>query len=252
MYIFSKIYSITRLILLTILTSTITPIVTLPLYIIGKIFNLNIRMKPIFECVTQQVLDVKHKYLKKSEPLISRGIILPNHRTWCDGFIDFSHTQSIGVWRGLAALANNVTGFFVWLDNQMIIIPGKKNRQYVFNKIIKYMNNGTDRITIYPEGARLLYTEVPSIDFVKSKLKPGFLKSVYEYQTIPVQVMISKNKENVVNEFIYKINYGVTIYTSLSKPIYPKDYPTFDDFFTAIATEWYNQWQYVFSTPEDI
>jgi hypothetical protein len=70
-------------------------------------------------------------------------------------------------------------------------------------------------------------------------MKPGLLKSIYEYRLLPVQIMMSKNKEHVLNEKQITVGIGQTIYTHLSEAIKPSDFETFDAFFEEICSKWY-------------
>ena len=50
---------------------------------------------------------------------------------------------------------------------------------------------------------------------------------------------MTKNKELAINEKKLEINFGITLYSTYSKPIYPKDYKSFDEFYNKIAEEWF-------------
>ncbi len=99
----------------------------------------------------------------------------------------------------------------------------------------------SQRILFFPEGTRKSHVKIDSVEETYKLLKPGLLKSIYEFKKLPVQLQISKNKEIVFNERKFKALYGVTVYTSFSDPIYPEDYHTFDDFYKQVCTVWMEQ-----------
>ena len=63
-----------------------------------------------------------------------------------------------------------------------------------------------------------------------------------------MQIKITKNKEHVIDETLYKYNLNVSIYSSLSTPIYPQKYGDFEAFYDAVCAEWFTQWNYVYDT----
>ncbi len=193
--------------------------------------------------------------LPNSSTLIDKGFILPNHRSWYDFFYDPYITKSTIVGRMASILGSLNYGLIGMIEKRFILIKRSSSRQESFKKVINYINNGkryyNKRILFFPEGTRKRHTEINSIEEAKLHLKPGMLKSIYEYNELPVQLFISKNKEKCLDEKNLRININTTIYSSLSKPIYPKNYSTFDDFYTAITTEWYKQWNYVYNYKND-
>jgi 1-acyl-sn-glycerol-3-phosphate acyltransferase len=124
-------------------------------------------------------------------------------------------------------------------------------------------------LVIWPEGTRLKYLGLKSPNSIKRRFKPGLLKSIWEDAMAtqlnvnnlppfiggceagamdeavqhPVQVMISNNKEVAFNEKKLHIQRGVEIRIVFGEPIYPADYPSFDQFLDAIACEWYMAYQ---------
>ena len=71
----------------------------------------------------------------------------------------------------------------------------------------------------------------------------GLLKSIYEDQTKPVQLCITSNKENVLNEKLFAVYYNTKIKTCYSKHIDPKSYSTFELFIDQISEEWFECWK---------
>ena len=73
------------------------------------------------------------------------------------------------------------------LDDRFVILDRKASRDYNFQKIIKHMNKDgyyNKRLIIFPEGTRLKHMYLSSKEESKSLLKPGLLKSIYEYNKL--------------------------------------------------------------------
>ncbi len=92
----------------------------------------------------------------------------------------------------------------------------------------------------YPEGTRNNYTSLSSRDELKSYIKFGLLKSIYQDKRYPVQLLISNNKEIAFNEKKFIASYGVQINTKISAAIHPKDFATEVEFFDEIIRVWYD------------
>jgi 1-acyl-sn-glycerol-3-phosphate acyltransferase len=175
-----------------------------------------------------------------SGAFINQGFILSNHRTFCDFAYDPYVSNSIVISRSLAAFSIFFASIIAILDNKIIIIDRTKSRQIIFDKIINFMKkfNEPKRILFFPEGTRRSHTKL-TLEETKKIIKPGLLKSIYEYKDLPVQIMMSSNKEKVFNEKKLSINIGETIYTQLSNPINPGEYNSFDEFLEEIHLEWH-------------
>ena len=186
-----------------------------------------------------RVLGTRIKYINTTKP-ISTGFILANHRSFTDFAIDSLITRNIIVSRHMATLSVLPGSILSLLDGRAIVINRTQSRTEIFQKIIDYMKTHEGPILFFPEGTRLQHTHLNSID--ETFLKPGLLKSVYEYKKFPVQLQLSNNKEHVFNEKKGILNYGVTVNVFLSEPIYPEDFGSFDDFFKEICKQWFENW----------
>lgn len=185
-------------------------------------------------------------------PLIEQGYILANHRSWTDFAFDTMMSRGTIVGRREAFWAVWFVTCIGYLDNRIISITrGAETRQELFSRIRQHMGiTNYKRILFFPEGTRLKYTQLKSADDVKTYLKYGMLKCIYEDKLYPVQLQISNNKELVVDEKRLHIQYGVPVNTHRSKPIYPKDYATEQLFYDEIAAVWYECWK-ITHLPQD-
>lgn len=189
------------------------------------------------------VLGVNHKIT--GEKLITEGFILPNHRSFMDFLIDSYVCNGTQVSRWLVILGAPLSLLISYMDERVIFINrGKDSRNDIYQRCVLHINklqenNKNKRIIFYPEGTRNNYTSLSSCEELKSYIKFGLLKSIYEDKRYPVQLMISNNKEKAFNEKKLIANYGVNIHTKISKPIHPKDYATISEFFDEIVKIWY-------------
>ena len=92
------------------------------------------------------------------------------------------------------------------------------------------------------------YTHLASSDEVKTYLKYGILKCIYEDKAYPVQLQISNDKEIVLCEKTLVVNHGTRVHTHRSKSIHPKDFKTEAEFYDEIAKIWYECWVKIHGT----
>ena len=172
-------------------------------------------------------------------PLIPKGFILANHRCFFDFAWDPVISNSSGVARLEATLITTFLGIVGYLENRMIIFKrGKTNSHQLFSQLLKTMTESPRRIMFYPEGTRCNYLTLADAAELKTYLRYGLLKRIYEHQKFPVQLTISSNKEQVFNEKTFHSQYGVTVKSAISEAIHPKDFTSFDDFIQKIADTW--------------
>lgn len=188
------------------------------------------------------VLGTRFKYVNDTF-ILRRGFIISNHRSWGDFFVDPLISSSTIVSRHTATLAVLPGAILAMLANNLVSINRNKSRQELFQLITQNMTNP---ILFYPEGTRKNYTILNSVDETKEIIKPGLLKSIYEYKKYPIQLQISNNKENVFNEKKMKLNCNLVVTIFLSEPIYPMDYQTFEEFYNEICVKWYEQFNHVY------
>ncbi len=216
------------------------PIGILPFLLINKIINNNVKTNYWGYIVNYVFFPMFNIRYNVDGEFIDRGFILANHRTWCDFAYDPYISDSAIIGRTIAFIIMLFESVLGLLDNRFIIINRKNSRTVIFQQILNFMNSNSfykNRILFYPEGTRKNYKKI-TIDEIRQIIKPGLLKSIYEHQELPVQLMISSNKEKVFNEKKISVSIGETICTKLSEPIHPKSYETFELFLDKIHNEW--------------
>lgn len=186
-----------------------------------------------------QVLGIQHTV--SGEKLIDEGFMLGNHRCFLDAMVDAYVSDSCGISRTMTIVVAPFIQLLAYADNRTIVINrDKDNRHDVYSKCVYYLNRySRKRIVFYPEGTRNKYNHLESCEELKSYIKFGLLKSIYEHKNYPVQMMISNNKEVAFNEKRLSAKYGVNIQTIISVPIHPKDFATDVEFFDEIIRVWF-------------
>jgi hypothetical protein len=216
-------------------------VIIFPFFIVfTKPFN-NWTFHTYIDHVVTNQCDIRHT-LTADEPLIPCGYILANHRSWTDLILDPCIAKSSIVGRGMAVIAMNFAACLGILDGVLfILIRGKETRQELFNRVKAHIeqHKTIKRMLFCPEGTRMKYKKLESADELKTYLKYGLLKSIYEDKSYPVQLQISNNKEFVIDEKKWILNRGISVHTHHSKAIYPKDFNTEAEFYDEIARVWY-------------
>jgi len=250
--------------ILYVMFAIIIPIICIPFALSQNVFNRY--FEDVFPKYIEQsnfskyiskllfiFLGVKNRFLKLdtnnlnlNNKFITKGFILSNHRSTTDFFFDPLISESSFIGRHLATLSVLFYGLLVIIENKYISIDRNKSRNIIFNMIIDHFNFNK-RMLFWPEGTRRTHNSINDIEESKSLLKPGLLKSIYEYKEYPVQIFITKNKEKVLNEKMLYANYGLELISTLSPSIHPKDYETFDDFYNKISETWFYQFNFTMS-----
>jgi hypothetical protein len=194
------------------------------------------------------ILGIEHTITNDAE-LIESGFCISNHRCFLDCLIEPYLSKSSIIIRGMSIAVVPFVVLFTYLTNVMLMINrGVDHRDAVYARCAEFLtaskdlpqNNYQRRITFYPEGSRMSYTELESVDDLRSKLKFGLLRSIYEAKQYPVQIVISNNKDTVIAEKWLMAQYGIKIRSVISKAIHPKDYLTMEAFFDDIVVTWYD------------
>jgi len=232
-------------ILIFILSTIIIPIMFIIIkpfiYIINKLFKTSIKLDWDTNCkLFIYYLCGVRSNINNKENILENGYFLCNHRCWFDFAYDPYITEASVVGRKEAFWLVTFSYILCKIDNRAISFTrGNTNRINLFN-LIKENLSQKKRIMFYPEGTRLKYKKLNNVEEVQTILKPGLLKSIYEDNVkLPIQLCISHNKENVINEKKLYFKYGITINTEFSKKIYPKNYTTFEEFYNDICEIWF-------------
>lgn len=94
-------------------------------------------------------------------------------------------------------------------------------------------------MVVYPEGHRNLKKE-------SLPLRRGMMKYAYS-RKYPVQIIITKGKEEVFNEMKFTSKFGQTLVSGYSDVVEAAKFKTFDDFAEEVQVVWDELWGKVYS-----
>jgi len=187
-----------------------------------------------------------------------KAIWLINHRSWADFFIDHILTGNQGAYlsRWLVIVAVpilGITGYlgdWIWFFKRPPQRPSgvppptgsDVSRSYLYNSLDnKFENTPWKGLIVYPEARRNLRPE-------SLPLKFGMIKYAYE-KSIEVQIIMTKDKEKVLNEKSLTSHHGVVILVQYSEVFNPEDYDNLEAFIEAIKATWESMWKDVLGDP---
>jgi 1-acyl-sn-glycerol-3-phosphate acyltransferase len=174
-------------------------------------------------------------------------VYLCNHRSWVDFFIDHQTTGycSTAISRYIILFVFPLISISSLLLNQIIFFKRGDKVDNIMKKVTDFFRRKlSKRLIVYPEGTRRTSNEV-------CDLKKGFIYFAYDNRA-SVQVVISKNKENVLSEKTFTSNYGQNIFTYYGKTLSPDDHDTKEEFFGAVQEEWKRVWAFVYSGQHEV
>lgn len=185
---------------------------------------------------------------------IESGFILANHRSWCDFAYDPFVSGSAVVGRPAAFAAMLFQALLGFIEQRFIVLSRARSRHEAFASILRFTRAGgpySGRVLFWPEGTRRSHTQLTLLETARL-LKPGLLKSIYEHRPcqMPVQIMLSRNKELVFDEKRLRVGIGEIVYTELSDAIDPRDFATFEAFYDRVCVEWFELWQRLYAPGE--
>ena len=196
------------------------------------------------------------KLYRVSQDIVSHSkhiIYFSNHRSWADFIIDNFVTEYCSKFISrinvacILPLDVYITGYL--LLDVMIFFKRGKTSISDFEKLIKdsQLNNtsGND-ILVYPEGTRR-----SGLDYA-CDLKKGLIYYAYK-ENCPIQFIISKNKEKILNEKRFTAEKNVNIFVHYSHVYYPDftKYRSMQEYYDFINAEWKKTFHTVYNTDHE-
>ena len=179
----------------------------------------------------------------------SKNIIyFSNHRSWGDFMIDNVVTEycSRFVSRIEVAFILPIYIFSAYLINDVILFFRRGQTSIPeFEKLIKINQNNQsgNNILVYPEGTRRA-----GLDYA-CDLKKGLIYYSYKEKS-PIQFIISKNKEKILNEKKFSSENNVDVFVHYSDIYYPdvEKYKSMQEYYDFINGEWKTTFNAVYGT----
>jgi len=222
------------------------------------LFDFTIEKKKEFKIKTHsKILNYSNcKIYRISEHKVShlKNIIyLSNHRSWADFIIDNIVTEYCSKFISRIEVAY-ILPLYVYICGHLIadvMIFFRRGKTSIsdFEKLIKYnqLNNksGND-IFVYPEGTRR-----SGLDYA-CDLKKGLIYYAYK-ENCPIQFIISKNKEKLLNEKRFISEKNVNVFVHYSGVYYPDvtKYRSMQEFYDFINAEWKTTFHQVYGTDHE-
>lgn len=196
------------------------------------------------------------KLYRISEHKVSHSkniIYFSNHRSWADFFIDNVVTQYCTKFISRVEVAF-ILPLYVYICGYLmfdLIIFFRRGKTSIidFERLIKHtqLNNvsGND-ILVYPEGTRRA-----GLDYA-CDLKKGLIYYSYK-ESCPIQFIISKNKERMLNEKTFTAEKNVNVFVHYSPVYYPDvtKYKSIQEFYEFINTEWKTTFRAVYGADHE-
>eukprot|EP00930_Biecheleria_cincta_P024983 TRINITY_DN17834_c0_g1_i1.p1 TRINITY_DN17834_c0_g1~~TRINITY_DN17834_c0_g1_i1.p1 ORF type:complete len:351 (-),score=39.19 TRINITY_DN17834_c0_g1_i1:145-1197(-) len=168
-------------------------------------------------------------------------IFLANHRSWGDFWVDaalLGAPSFVARWLVAAAVPFTAAwghfGGWLWFfkRDQKHAAGTTQWMQHFLQSCHQYFPS--KGVVMYPEGTRsLLSTSLP--------LKKGGLAAAFNLGW-PVQAIITSNKEHVMAERALSVGFGTRCVTSVSVPLFPRQFTCQDAFLKAVMALWQETW----------
>lgn len=190
-------------------------------------------------------MDVRFRRTRGSAELAPGEVmVLCNHRSWSDFFIDCGLTGGASyLSRMMVALGLPCSAMYGWLTGCVWFF--NRRRGLSRDWFAQFFKRGWAKVRpgfpviVYPEGHRNL-TDKPL------KLKTGVLEVAYKLG-VPVQAVICTNKELVLSEKTLTMQRGVTCTVAVSKLLHPRDFASLEAWFAGVTELWEAAWQDAYS-----
>jgi len=196
------------------------------IYPIYVILNYNIKtekqtIKHIADLFTHLTKTTIYKVSKEDLNLSKNIMYMSNHSSVSDFFIDPLVTHYNSKYIGLNKVRQvfPFLGLITMLTRYCIYISGEKKKEEVIEYLKKIeairIEDTCRNLALYPEGMRR-----PHRPYVSEQLKKGFIYHSFE-NNIPIQISHTTNKDYVIDDAIFKINYDIKLFTYYSPLIDP-------------------------------
>jgi 1-acyl-sn-glycerol-3-phosphate acyltransferase len=196
------------------------------IYPIYVILNYNVKtekgaIKDIATLFMNLTKPTIYKVSKDDLNMTKNIMYMSNHSSISDFFIDPLVTHYNSKYIGLNKMRKifPFLGLVTMLTKYCIFISGDKKKEQVIadlKKIEELRIGDTYRnLALYPEGMRR-----PHRPYVSEQLKKGFIYHSFEHN-IPIQIIHTTNKDYVIDDEKFKINYNMKLFTHYSPLVDP-------------------------------
>lgn len=165
-----------------------------------------------------------------------KPMYLCNHRTWSDFFIDRVLTNLRGAYlsRWLVLAGFPLAASLCYLGDTLKFFYRGTDRKANQKRLYKLLDSYSDGIIVYPEGKR--NTSEHTLE-----LKTGCIRYAWDRKR-PIQVILSRGKELVLNEFSQTSRMSRDVFVYYGTPLFPDEYDSFDTLLRDVQVSWDHGW----------
>lgn len=196
------------------------------IYPINIILNYNIKtekeaIKKVVDFFINLATPTTYKVSKEDLNMSKNIMYMPNHLSVSDFFIEplVSHYNSKYISLNKMRIIFPFLGLLTIFSDYCIYISGEKKKEEVVKSLKRIeelrIQDTTKNLSLYPEGMRR-----PHRPYVSEQLKKGFIYHSFE-NSIPIQIIHTTNKDYVIDDEKFKINYNMKLFTYYSPLVDP-------------------------------
>ena len=194
-----------------------------PIY---SILNYNVKteksaIKEVADCFIKITKPTIYKVSKEDLNMSKNIMYMPNHLSVSDFFLEplVSHYNSKYIGLNKMRQLFPFLGLLTMLTDYCIYISGERKKEEIIKNLKKIeelrIKDTTKNLSLYPEGMRR-----PHRPYVSEQLKKGFIYHSFEHG-IPIQIIHTTNKDYVIDDEKFKINYNMKLFTYYSPLVDP-------------------------------
>ena len=178
-------------------------------------------IKEVADCFIKITKPTIYKVSKEDLNMSKNIMYMPNHLSISDFFIEplVSHYNSKYIGLNKMRQLFPFLGLLTMFTDYCIYISGEKKKEEIIKNLKKIeeirIKDMTKNLSLYPEGMRR-----PHRPYVSEQLKRGFIYHSFEH-SIPIQIIHTTNKDYVIDDEKFKINYNMKLFTYYSPLVDP-------------------------------
>lgn len=196
------------------------------IYPIYVILNYNVKteknaIKKVADLFIKITNPTIYKVSKEDLNLSKNIMYMPNHLSVSDFFIEpiVSHYNSKYISLNKMRILFPFLGLLTMFTDYCIYLSGDKKKEEVIKSLKRIeehrIQDTSKNLSLYPEGMRR-----PHRPYVSEQLKKGFIYHSFEHN-IPIQIIHTTNKDYVIDDEKFKINYDMKLFTHYSPLVDP-------------------------------
>ena len=162
-------------------------------------------------------------------------IFLCNHRSFADFFVDnYVVGGAMYISRMMVIVAIPFPSLLAYMTSMIGFFVRSKNNSFKVYELIDKALKRQQNVIVYPEGTR-------NQGKTSKSLKWGIIRWAYK-EKVPVQIVMTSNKEKILNEKTFQIGRGIQSKVEKSVVLFPEDVENIDEWCELIQLKWDRTW----------